>query len=758
MYLKYVKTSLLTTVKKVGQILFVIGQPPLFAIKVLLWTIYWLGIRGLKILGSTWGIFLGTLETVFWFLKVFRGIKIKLGIKHPKITLPKIAVPQKITYLALGAGATFILLFIPFWVRTKLDSLPSPKLLAVREIPVSTKIYDRNGVLLYQVYSDENRSLIALNQLPKFLMQATLAIEDKNFYYHLGFDPVGIVRATFATANGNLQGGSTITQQLVRSALLSPEKTFTRKTKEIFLSFWAERLYSKDKILEMYLNQIPYGGTAYGIEAAAQTYFGKHAKDLTLGESALLAGLSSSPTTYSPFGTHPKLAKERQKQVLEAMVGQNYITPQQANNALSEELKFSSTQTSIKAPHFVMYVRDLLSQKYGDRKVQQGGLEVTTTLDINMQKETETIVSGGVEKQKYLNVGNGAALVANPKNGEILVMVGSVDFFDIAHDGNVNVTLAQRSPGSSIKPLNYALALEKNLITPSTIINDSPITYRNYSPGNYDNKFHGNVTIRTALASSYNIPAVKVLEKNGVENFLDFAKKMGISTFTDYSRYGLSVTLGGGEVTMLDLTTAYTAFANQGKKTELNPILKVTDYQGRVLEEKPSLPAGEQVISEKTAFMISDILSDNNARSPAFGPNSSLVIPGHTVSVKTGTAQEKRDNWTIGYTPSILAAVWVGNNNNAPMSMALESGNTGAAAIWNPIMQYLLKDKPDEGLTLPPDMIPVQVCTLNGLLPCANCPYVRTEYFVRGSEPKSACNFTKEEVDKILHPQEEKKN
>jgi len=812
-----IKTSL-PWLKTVGRFLALIGAPVLFFLKILVWTLTWfvrqsinfgqaildLGeglIRLLKwfyqiVVANTetgWPIFKKYLlsKRKYWqkksldilvttqkyhttLVKNLPRQKLKFNIpkfpnlpKFPKSKWPKILRHQKLYYFTAGALAVFLLIFIPYWGLSQLDQLPNPQLLTLRDIPVSTKIYDRNGNLLYQIYSGENRVMVNLSDLPKYFVQATIATEDKNFYHHFGFDPAGILRAALSNQNGEInQGGSTITQQLVRSALLTPEKTVSRKTKELILSFWAERIYSKKEILTMYFNQIPYGGAAYGVEAAAQMYFKKPAKDLSLAQATLLAGLPSSPTTYSPFGSHPELAKQRQRLVLDAMVAQKYLSREEADAAFTAPLEFASTETAIKAPHFVMYVKDLLAKKYGLRKIEQGGLEVVTTLDLSLYEKILKIVADGVANQKYLSVGNGAALVTNPKAGEILAMVGSTDFFDLTRDGNVNVTLASRSPGSSIKPLNYALALNKNLISPSTIIDDSPIVYRSggtavYAPQNYDNKFHGKVTVRTALASSYNIPAVKILEKNGLENFLDFAHQTGIKSFSDPSRYGLSITLGGGEVTMLEMATAYSMFANGGEKVDLNPILKITDYRGRVLENNTSnrylLTANRSsLISPQTAFLISDILADNGARSPAFGPSSALVIPGHTVSVKTGTAQDKRYNWTIGYTPSFLAAVWVGNNNNAPMSMALESGNTGAAAIWNPIMKTILEGKTDEGLARPDNIVPVQVCTLNGLLPCEFCPYVRTEYFVKGTEPKFACTFTKEEVEKILRPEEKK--
>ncbi len=775
----YAKNPLLKVLNFAGQALAAIGSPVLFAFKTLLWTIYWLGNQTITIFQKIIFLLEGLAQTLKWFVTPFFALPKNIHFKKPRVKTKvrriinwfvinfrfhRIRAPQKAVYITGGIILGFIFIFLPFWAKFELDQLPNPKLLSVRDIPVSTKIYDRNGVLLYQIYSGENRNMIALNNLPKYVPQAAIAIEDKNFYHHLGFDPAGITRAAFANANGEIiQGGSTITQQLIRSALLSPERTMERKIKEIILSFWTERLYSKEQILTMYLNQIPYGGAAYGIDAAAETYFGKQAKDLTLGEAALLSGLTSAPTTYSPFGTRPDLAKERQLQVLQRMLEDNYITRDQYLAAGKEPLAFAQPETAIKAPHFVMYVRDFLTKKYGSRVVEQGGLEVTTSLDYGVYEKVSALIKDGVEAQRNLRVGNGAALVTNPKTGEILAMVGSTDFFDSAHDGNVNVTLASRSPGSSIKPLNYALGLEKGIIRPSSILDDSPVVYRfaggpDYAPQNYDNRFHGKVSVRTALASSYNIPAVRVLEKNGLVNFVDFAKKMGINSFEDANRYGLSLTLGGGEVTMTEMATAYSAFANAGEKVNLNPVIKIIDYRGKVLEDHPGFKgvSGEKVMSSQTAFLISDILSDNSARTPAFGPSSSLVIPGHTVSVKTGTTQEKRDNWTIGYTPSLLVAVWVGNNDNSPMSMALESGNTGAAAIWNPIMKYLLADKPDEGISRPDNVIAVQVCALNGLLPCENCP-TKTEYFVRGTEPKSACNFSKEDVEKILRP-EEKKN
>lgn len=783
-------------IKVVSDILIAIGTPFLFAIKILLWTIVWLGKLGITILSGLWAIFVGIGEVFLWGVKTIWiafiflfGKKFKSSLlqtfhskrtriseivikeRRKRFSLPQIKLPSwrleleyhNLVLVLLGLILAIPLVIVPYWIKSQLDLLPDPKLLTLREISVSTKIYDRNGVLLYQIYSDENRSIVKLSELPKYVVEATIATEDKNFYHHIGFDLFGIIRAAFANSNGTIsQGGSTITQQLVKSALLTPERTLGRKIKELVLAFWAERIYSKQQILEMYLNQVPYGGAAYGIEEAAKIYFKKKATDLTLSEAALLAGLPSAPSVYSPYGTHPELARERQKQTLTAMVSQNFITSFQAETAEKEELKYGGQEISIKAPHFVMYVKEYLTQKYGERRVDRGGLEVITSLDYGLYETLTKMVKDGVEKQKYLRVGNGAALVTNPMTGEILAMIGSTDFFDLTHDGNVNVALANRSPGSSIKPLNYALAMERGLITPATVIDDSPVVYRTsgqapYSPGNYDGRFHGKVTARVALASSYNIPAVKVLEKNGMTNFIDFARKAGITTFIDPSRYGLALTLGGGEVKMTDMATAFSIFANGGEKVDLKPILSVKDYKGNVLEDNRDTGHKTQdsgrIISPQTAFLINTILADDGARAPTFGAGSILNVSGHTVSVKTGTAETKKDNWTIGYSfgdQPRLVAVWVGNNDNSPMSPFLESGNTGAAAIWNPIMSFALKDQPNSPIPRPDDIIPVQICAMTGTLTCENCPRTITEYFKKGTEPKVACKISKEESEELV--------
>ena len=494
--------------------------------------------------------------------------------------------------------------------------------------------------------------------------------------------------------------------------------------RELVLAMAVEILYSKDQILEMYLNRVSYGGETYGVEEASQIYFGKPVKELTLAEASLLAGLPASPTTYSPFGSKPELAKNRQKEVLRRMVEDGYITWDQAQKTSNEELKFMPQTVDIKAPHFVMYVRELLAEKYGADVVEQGGLDVTTSLDLSIQDQAEKIVKDETAKVAYLHIGNGAALVTNPNTGEILAMVGSRDYFDTKADGNVNVTRALRQPGSSIKPVNYALSFINNF-TPGSLINDSPITYNvagqpSYSPVNYDGKFHGKVTLRTALASSYNIPAVKLLAANGIDKFINLGQKMGITTWDDPSRFGLSLTLGGGEVTMLDMAKVFGVFANTGLRTDLQSILLVRDAKGKVLEKMESVKS-ERVMDTRIAYLISDILSDNSARAPAFGYSSDLFIPGQMVAVKTGTTNNLKDNWTIGYTPNRVVAVWVGNNDNSSMSY-VASGVTGASPIWRKIMNAILDKQAPTVFTPPSDLIKVNICIITGELTCAGCP------------------------------------
>lgn len=650
------------------------------------------------------------------------------------------------SFIAIGGGlygtglAAYVFAF---------QDLPPVTDLVEKQQRMTTRILDRNGTLLFRIYEDENRTLIKLEELPKHVVQATIAIEDKSFYDHYGFSVSGITRAFIANAqNQPIQGGSTITQQLVKNRLLSSEKTIQRKVRELILAIQVSRTYSKDEVLEMYFNQVAYGGATYGIEEAAQLYFDKSARALSLGEASMLAGIPVAPSVYTPFGSRPELAFARQDEVLRRMVEDGYISQAEAEAAKSEVLQFKANRIDIQAPHFVMYVRELLAQKYGEKTIFQEGLEVTTTLDLELHTEAQKLVTTEVDSLSRLNVQNGAALVTKPRTGEILAMVGSTNYFNFEQDGQVNVTLRPRQPGSSIKAITYALALSRGK-TPHSIIEDTPITYqiagsRPYSPRNYDGRFRGRVTLREALASSYNIPAVKLLAEYGIEQFINLAERMGISTWQDRSRFGLSLTLGGGEVLMTDMAKVYGTFANYGNTVELNPILEIKNAYGEVLFRNTCALEGygcsqTRALDARVAYQITDILSDNIARSPAFGTQSVLAIPNQQVAVKTGTTNNLRDNWTIGYTTEHVVATWVGNNNNSPMSY-VASGITGASPIWNNIMRLVLNaDSPHE-FPLPDGMITVPICAQTGTLTCRECPRTIQEVFIPGTEPTITCS------------------
>jgi len=650
--------------------------------------------------------FFKRLAKTIWKIKPHKKEKKEEDIKSKKkYARPSFSYNIKLIFLGFIFSTVFI--FLPLLTLIFLSDLPSPSNLSVNFIPKTTKIYDKNGNLLYEIYANQNRTIVALSEIPKNLKNATIAIEDKDFYTHPGFDVKGIARAFISnTRNKNIQGGSTITQQLIKSAFFSSEPSIARKVKEIVLAFWAERLYSKDKILELYFNYVPYGGTAWGIESASEIYFGKNVTDLSLGESAFLAGLPRAPSAYSPYFGNGKLWKKRQKEVLDAMVHLSYIKPDDGKKALEEDLQFKTPNTRIKAPHFVMYVRDWLIQKYGLSEVERGGLQVKTTLDLPLQEKIEQIVASEIDQDAYLNIHNGAALITNPSTGDILSMVGSKNYFDTEAEGNVNIVTASRQPGSTIKLVTYALALSTGF-TEATILDDTPLTIYSqggpsYTPVNYDGAFHGRIPLRTAFANSFNIPAVRTAQKMGVDNIVNFGRDMGISSWKDSSKYGISITLGGAEVTMKELATAYGTIANEGKRVDINPILEVKDALGKILYQKSIVE--KQVVDPGVAFIISDILADNNARSIEFGSNSPLSIPGKRVSVKTGTTDYKRDNWTIGYTKNVLVATWVGNNDNSPMSQSLVSGITGAAPMWNKIISSLMPEN-NESNTPPPNIV-----------------------------------------------------
>lgn len=682
----------------------------------------------------------------------------------------KIKKKKKILLLVLIASSLIIsvaaLVFVYFYI---FHNLPSPySLKNYKAVPISSQIYDRNGVLLYEVFKEENRTPLKLELIPKTVIDATIAIEDKDFYKHKGISVIsGILRAVRdSLQTSNLQGGSTITQQLVKSALLSPERTVQRKVKEIILAVWVERIFTKNEILEMYLNQVPYGGSSYGIAQASKTYFNKTPKELTLGESALLAGLPQAPSLYSPH-TNPQRALRRRDTVLKNMLELKYISENEYKTAVNEAVSALPPKTNIKAPHFVFEVKNLLEKEYGLNQLEEGGLKVITTLDYNIQKKAEEILSEEIGSLARFKVSNGAVLVTRPPTGEILAMLGSVNYFD-GQSGAFNVATANtRQPGSSIKPINYAVGIDRGIVTASSMFLDISTCFPNpgqkpYCPKNYDNTFHGMVQLRYALANSYNIPAVKMLAFNGLSNFVASSSAFLINSFKNPDNYGLALTLGGGEVSMVEMSQAYSAFANRGIPRRLNYVLKVEDKSGTVLYEfkdynlvknvmepmeRPNtlVLKGMRAISDGTAFIISHILQDNDARTPSFGARSDLYIPGKTVSVKTGTTNDIRDNWTIGYTPNFMVNVWVGNNDFSPMAQGISSGLTGASPVWNGIMKYLLENQPDLPPVKPDTVVGLKVCSDTGVIASdsSGCP-TRFEYLIKGTNAK--VNVSRQQV------------
>ncbi len=647
-------------------------------------------------------------------------------------------------------GVLGLVLFTGLLFAWYAKDLPRPDKVQ-RQEGFSTVILDRNGESLYDVYQNQNRIQVAFSDIPEYLRQATVAIEDKEFYQHQGLSTPGIARALVSIVLfHNFQGGSTLTQQLVKNVLLTQERTLPRKIKEAILSIQIERKYTKDQILQMYLNEAPYGGTAVGVEAASEYYFGKHVKELNLVESAIIAGLPQSPTGYSPFGKDPTAYVWRAQQVLRRMREDGYISPIQEAEArkMLNSVSFTKTDNSLRAPHFVQYVKDQLIEKFGEKMVEAGGLKVTTTLDWKLQEKAQKIVADEVAKVKYLNVSNGAAIVIDPTSGEILAMVGSKDYSATDSSGfkfNV-VTQGLRQPGSSIKPITYATAFKKGY-TPATLLLDVDTKYPSgdpakpeYNPKNYDGKFRGPIQLRYALGNSINTIAVKVSALVGIKDVLRTAFDMGVTTLEptneNMKRFGLSLTLGGGEVKLIDLTSAFGVLATAGMREEPVAILKVEDAKGKVLYEYKA-PGARRVLNADIAYLISDILSDNGARKEVFGDRSYLVIPGRTVAVKTGTTDDKRDNWTIGYTTNRVVGVWVGNNDNTAMNPLLASGVTGAAPIWNQIIREAIKDLPDKPFPKPDNIMEMDIDAYGGGTPVDGTP-TRKERFIKGTEPTAA--------------------
>ena len=642
------------------------------------------------------------------------------------------------------------------------DLVP-PESIATRDVALSTQVYDRKGRLLYEFFDPKvgRRTFVQIGDISPYLIQATIATEDASFYENQGINIRGMVRALYANVSrqGIEQGGSSITQQLVKNVFIPEEErtqaSVLRKVKEVILALELTRRFSKDDILTYYLNENNYGNLSYGVESAAQSYFGKPAKELDLAESTMLAGIPQAPANYSPF-TNPDQAKQRQEQVLDLMVRQGFVTKNEADAAKDRKLVYRTSRFDIRAPHFVMYVRDLLTEKYGARALYRSGLKVTTTLDLDLQDMAQEIVTSQVDFSHRYGAYNGALVAIDPRNGEILSMVGSTDYFDESVDGQVNITTAERQPGSSFKPLTYVTAFQKGW-SPANMLLDVPITVRDgvnstYTPHNWDNKWAGPVSVRNALANSMNIPALKTIEFTGIDAVLDTAHRFGITTLTRKGWYGLSLTLGGGEVKLVDLTYAYGVFANGGimRGTPVDPekqqpgmrsvdpvaVLKIEDRNGKVLEQFGT-PAEVQVIPAEYAYLITNILSDNVARAPTFG--GTLQLPGpRPAAVKTGTTDNVRDFWTIGYTPQLVTGVWLGNSDNKPLTGGF-SGNT-IGPMWERFMRGALEGEPIIPFRRPPGLVNAAVCYPSGLLPTPECPRTVNELFVAGHVPTEKDN------------------
>ncbi len=602
--------------------------------------------------------------------------------------------------------------------------LPNPSDLATRPLAQVTQIYDRTGqVLLYEFY-EERRIYVPLRDISEPMIRATLAAEDVNFRQHKGFDIQGLARAFLRnTRTGTIQGGgSTITQQLVKRTFLSDEQSYVRKLRELVLAVQVETLYPKDQILELYLNQVYYGNQAYGVEAAALSYFGKHARDLNLAEASVLAGLVQLPAQYDPV-INPQAALRRQGEVLDVMERYDLATAEEVEEARTQAASFTYRQqeTQIRSPHFAFFVKEQLQQRVNP-EVLRSGLKVITTLDVEMQDRAQDIVRRRVNELRPQRVNNGSLVAINPKSGEILTMVGSYDYYNKAIDGQVNVATATRQPGSSFKPFTYAAAFATKKWSPASTVTDLPISRPDltsrtgrYVPVNYDGKFHGTVTLRSALANSYNIPALLVQEAVGTKEIIRTARTLGVTTELPEVA---SLTLGAGVVRLLDMTSAYGVFANNGQRIEPTPFLKITDSTGRVVYELKEA-RGEQVLQPEVAYQIADILADNSARRPMFG-NVLDLAGGRTAAVKTGTTNDYKDSLTIGFTPSLVVGTWVGNTDNSAMLQV--AGSLGAGYVWKEFMDSTLKGQPNETFVPPPGAVRVRTCGIVDIVLAGTSP------------------------------------
>ncbi|MCK5475782.1 MAG: PBP1A family penicillin-binding protein [Candidatus Pacebacteria bacterium] len=646
------------------------------------------------------------------FKKIFKTRSKKKNKRSKKIF--RILLKLSIAMFVIGIiGITGVFIYFS-------KDIPNPDKIVDRSVAESTKIYDRSGEhLLYEIHGEERRTVIKLDQISQHLINATIATEDQDFYKHHGVDFRGIARAIYkdVISGERLQGGSTITQQLIKNSILTSERTFTRKIKEIILAIETEQKFNKDEIMEMYLNQIPYGSNAYGIEAAAQTFFGKSAKDLDISEAALLAGLPKATTYYSPYGAHPEALEFRYKNIINQMEDEGYISEEEARKAKDLEIlkEIKPFVEDIKAPHFVMYVRQQLVDEFGEEKIEKGGLNVYTTLDYDMQLIAEDVVKSGAEENTINHNARNAALVAiDPRSGQVLSMVGSKDYFNIEEDGNVNVAISNRQPGSSFKPFVYATALKKGY-TPDTILFDVETNFgkdgsgREYIPQNYNFKFSGPATMRSSLARSLNIPAVKALYLAGINGSVQMAHNLGITTLNDPDNYGLSLVLGTGEVKLIDMVSSYSVFANEGKRNISETILRIENSSGEIIKQFEKNE--KQVLDVEVARNINSMLSDNVARTPTFGAKNKLYLEQRPVAAKTGTTSDYKDGWTVGYTPSLAVGVWAGNTKGEKMRKG--GGITVAAPIWYNFISSVLEDDPIEKFVAP-KKIQTEKAVLNG--------------------------------------------
>ncbi len=648
---------------------------------------------------------------------------------------------------------TFLLVLIVFLYIWLFIGLPDIDDLESGMALPSTRIYDHRGRLLYEIvdlYGGSHRT-VPLDRMADCMPDATIATEDANFYHHPGVDIEGIVRALWLNIRKGqvYAGGSTITQQVARNLLLTKhpalDRSLRRKLRESILALQLNSRYSRDEILALYLNQTYYGNLAYGVEAAAQVYFGKAPSALSLAECAMLAGLPQAPTQYNPL-INPDAAKGRQETVLDLMVKHDFISESEAEQAKSEPLVYQSGTFDIEAPHFVAAVWAQLERDYGEALLS-GGLEVYTTLDLDWQNAAQRIAVRQLDElnnpsdgSSSRNARNAALVAMDPYTGQIRAMLGSPNYFDEAIAGNVNAALAPRQPGSALKPFTYAATfdpLREDPWTPATMVLDvkTPFVtrrYESYTPANFGLVEHGPVLVREALASSYNIPAVVALQAVGVDELVALSTRLGINTLTDTSRFDLALTLGGGEVRLVELVAAYAAFANSGQRVDPVYITEIRDHEGDVIYKWEAPELGAPELDPRVAFLINNILSDNNARIPSFGPNSALNI-GRVAAAKTGTTTDFRDNWTVGYTPNLVVGVWVGNADNTPMLDV--SGISGAGPIWNEFMREVLLGQPEYDFPMPDGLVRAEVCAISGLLPTEDCPQRVWEWFIEGTVP-----------------------